>query len=87
MPKLYKYLYYVHDFFWCNLSADVAPKSVLEVQYGSLKVDLGNVLTPTQVKNPPTIKWNADPNKLYLLCMTDPDAPSRKEPKFRGKIN
>lgn len=84
------------------------PKAVLEVKYGSNKVDLGNVLTPTLVKDPPTIKWDADSNKFYLLCMTgevfkmlmtdesnelsvklfvckllDPDAPSRKDPKFR----
>ncbi|ODM88164.1 Phosphatidylethanolamine-binding protein 1 [Orchesella cincta] len=62
---------------------DTAPKSVLNVTYGKLEVKLGNSLTPTQVKSPPTITWNADPKKLYLLCMTDPDAPSRKEPKFR----
>lgn len=61
------------------------PKSVLDVKYGNLTVNLGNILTPTQVKNPPQINWQADPNKLYVLCMTDPDAPSRKEPKFRGK--
>jgi len=63
---------------------DTAPKAVLNVKYGNLEVKLGNALKPTQVKNPPTVTWNADPNKLYLLCMTDPDAPSRKEPKFRG---
>ncbi|ODM89616.1 Phosphatidylethanolamine-binding protein 1 [Orchesella cincta] len=62
---------------------DTAPKSVLNVTYGKLEVKLGNSLTPTQVKSPPTITWNADPKKLYLLCMTDPDAPSRQEPKFR----
>lgn len=44
---------------------------------------MGNELTPTQVKDVPTVKWNADANKFYTLCMTDPDAPSRKDPKFR----
>jgi len=62
---------------------DAAPKTVLDVKYGDLAVKLGNELTPTQVKNPPNITWNADAKKLYALCMTDPDAPSRKEPKFR----
>jgi len=62
---------------------DQVPKSVLSVQYGDLKVNLGNELTPTQVKNPPKISWDADSNKFYVLCMTDPDAPSRKDPKFR----
>lgn len=69
-----------------TFNIDKAPKAVLEVKYGDLAVNLGNVLTPTQVKNPPKISWPADPKKLYLLCMTDPDAPSRKEPKFRGKL-
>jgi len=35
------------------------------------------------VKDEPCVKWEADANKLYTLCMTDPDAPSRKDPKFR----
>ncbi|ODM89615.1 Phosphatidylethanolamine-binding protein 1 [Orchesella cincta] len=65
---------------------DTAPKAVLNVKYGALEVKLGNTLTPTQVKSPPTITWNADPKKFYLLCLTDPDAPSRKEPTYRGII-
>nr|XP_057925678.1 phosphatidylethanolamine-binding protein 1 isoform X1 [Doryrhamphus excisus] len=42
----------------------------------------GNRVT---VKNRPTsIEWEGcDPSKLYTLALTDPDAPSRKEPKFR----
>jgi len=63
---------------------DQVPKSVLSIQYGDLKVNLGNELTPTQVKNPPNFSWEgADPKKFYVLCMTDPDVPSRKEPKYR----
>ncbi|ODM89618.1 Phosphatidylethanolamine-binding protein F40A3.3, partial [Orchesella cincta] len=62
---------------------DVIPKAVLEVKYGNLEVKLGNILTPTEVKSPPNIIWNVDSKKLYLLCMIDPDGPSRKEPKFR----
>uniref|UniRef100_A0A6J0SCF1 Phosphatidylethanolamine-binding protein 1 n=1 Tax=Pogona vitticeps TaxID=103695 RepID=A0A6J0SCF1_9SAUR len=62
------------------------PAAPLRVCYGSLEVDeLGKVLTPTQVKNrPTTIEWDTcDPEKLYTLVLTDPDAPSRKNPKFR----
>ncbi|KAJ9601129.1 hypothetical protein L9F63_000708 [Diploptera punctata] len=62
---------------------DTAPAAKLEVTYGSLKVDDGNVMTPTQVKDPPTVKWNGEDGSYYLLCMTDPDAPSRETPKFR----
>ncbi|XP_008486656.2 phosphatidylethanolamine-binding protein 1-like, partial [Diaphorina citri] len=55
-----------------------------QVEYpGGVSVNLGNVLTPTQVKDQPTVTWNADPNQSYVLCMTDPDAPSRKEHTYR----
>ncbi|XKL62196.1 hypothetical protein PGB90_002029 [Kerria lacca] len=62
----------------------VAPKEILKVTYsGGLEVNLGNELTPTQVKDKPSVKFNGNPNSFYTLCMTDPDAPSRKNPKFR----
>ncbi|XP_036248785.1 phosphatidylethanolamine-binding protein 1 [Molothrus ater] len=62
------------------------PAQPLRVKYGSVEIDeLGKVLTPTQVQNRPTsIEWDGcDPQKLYTLVLTDPDAPSRKDPKFR----
>lgn len=56
----------------------------LQVSFGGQHhVGLGNVLTPTQVKDQPTVTWNSKPGELYTLCLTDPDAPSRAEPKFR----
>ncbi|XP_071448490.1 protein D3-like [Hetaerina americana] len=60
-----------------------APLSVLQVTYGKDSVNLGNELTPTQVKDIPTVTWDAEADAFYTLCMTDPDAPSRKDPKFR----
>lgn len=38
-----------------------------------------------QVQNRPTcIEWEGcDSSKMYTLALTDPDAPSRKNPKFR----
>ncbi|GBO21745.1 Phosphatidylethanolamine-binding protein 1 [Araneus ventricosus] len=61
-----------------------APKAVAEIKYNEHVVDFGNELTPTQVKDPPThIQWPAKKGALYTLCMTDPDAPSRKDPKYR----
>ncbi|XP_001355892.2 phosphatidylethanolamine-binding protein 1 [Drosophila pseudoobscura] len=61
-----------------------APKATATVQYPcDIVVKPGMVLTPTQVKDQPCVKWDADASKLYTLCMTDPDAPSRKDPKFR----
>ncbi|XP_051527508.1 phosphatidylethanolamine-binding protein 1-like [Myxocyprinus asiaticus] len=62
------------------------PAKPLTVRYGALEIDaLGKVLTPTQVQNRPTsVEWEGcDPSKLYTLVLTDPDAPSRKDPKFR----
>ncbi|MED6292355.1 Phosphatidylethanolamine-binding protein 1 [Characodon lateralis] len=62
------------------------PGKPLTVKYGSVEIDeLGKVLTPTQVQSRPTcIEWEGcDPSKLYTLALTDPDAPSRKDPKFR----
>ncbi|XP_073969147.1 protein D2-like [Rhodnius prolixus] len=60
-----------------------APAQHLKVTFENNAVNDGNVLTPTQVKNQPSVEWDADPSALYTLCMTDPDAPSRKDPKFR----
>lgn len=66
---------------------EVIPKisanaQVLQVKYKDANVDLGNELTPTKVKDIPTVTWKAD-DGFCLLCMTDPDAPSRQSPKFR----
>ncbi|XP_055849017.1 protein D1-like [Episyrphus balteatus] len=54
---------------------DVAPTKVVQVTYpNGLEVNQGNELTPTQVKNQPTVHWDAEENALYTLLMTDPDA-------------
>uniref|UniRef100_A0A2I3G3N5 Phosphatidylethanolamine-binding protein 1 n=1 Tax=Nomascus leucogenys TaxID=61853 RepID=A0A2I3G3N5_NOMLE len=65
---------------------DEQPQHLLHVTYAQAAVDeLGKVLTPTQVRNRPTsISWDGlDSGKLYTLVLTDPDAPSRKDPKYR----
>ncbi|XP_037795333.1 protein D2-like [Penaeus monodon] len=63
---------------------DEVPPDVVQIKYAEAEVNNGNVLTPTQVFSPPTyMSWPAKENALYTLCMTDPDAPSRQEPKFR----
>ncbi len=62
------------------------PQHPLTVKYADNEInELGQVLTPTQVKNRPvSITWQGcDSSKLYTLVLTDPDAPSRKDPKFR----
>jgi len=60
-----------------------APTSLLQVKYGAVDVTPGIVLTPTQVKDPPTLDWQAEPSSFYTVVMNDPDAPSRADPKFR----
>ncbi|KDR09018.1 protein D1-like [Zootermopsis nevadensis] len=62
---------------------DTAPTDKVEVTYGLLSASLGNELTPTQVKDIPSVHWKADDGSYYLLCMTDPDAPSRANPVRR----
>jgi len=57
-----------------------APQQALEVRYATHKVDFGNVLTPTQVKDQPIVHWPADENSLYTLVFTDPDVPNRDNP-------
>ncbi|XP_065089565.1 protein D3-like [Ochlerotatus camptorhynchus] len=63
----------------------VAPPALVKVSYPSSgkQVSLGNELTPTQVKDQPTVSWDAEPGAMYTLIMTDPDAPSRANPKMR----
>jgi len=64
---------------------DVVPLHVAEVKFASgVVLKSGNELTPTQVKDPPSsVEWPTEEGALYTLCMTDPDAPSRNNPKFR----
>lgn len=48
-----------------------APQQLLEIKYGSHKVNLGDPLTPTQVKDQPTeIRYPADAKSYYTLIMT-----------------
>lgn len=60
-----------------------APTSLLTVTYpAGVTVNGGAELTPTQVKDVPQLSWTVETGALYTVVMTDPDAPSRKEPKF-----
>lgn len=55
-----------------------------KVSYPSgAKVDFGNELTPTQVKDVPSVSWDAEKGAYYSLLLVDPDAPSRKSPNNR----
>ena len=42
-----------------------------QVAYDSgVSADLGNVLTPTQVQNQPTVTWPTEEGALYTLLLT-----------------
>ncbi|KAK9890519.1 hypothetical protein WA026_010595 [Henosepilachna vigintioctopunctata] len=62
---------------------DKNPDKILKIKYNSVECSVGEVLKPSQVKNPPEVYWDAVENEFYTVCMTDPDAPSRKDPKYR----
>lgn len=51
---------------------DLTPElTLLKVSYPSgKKVNLGNILTPTQVKDQPDVEWEAEDGVLYTLLMT-----------------
>lgn len=61
------------------------PQGGLEVKYPvGVAVANGNELTPTQVKDEPTVVWEPkQETPLYTLLMVDPDAPTRSDPKYR----
>lgn len=40
---------------------------------------MGNELTPTQVKDEPTLSWENETDALYTLMLLDPDSPSRTD--------
>ncbi|KAL4712381.1 hypothetical protein ACJJTC_001542 [Scirpophaga incertulas] len=61
-----------------------APATLAKVVYPSgVEVHEGNELTPTSVKDMPTVTWDADSCKFYTVAMTDPDSPTRANPRTR----
>ncbi|KAK5982066.1 Phosphatidylethanolamine-binding protein [Trichostrongylus colubriformis] len=47
------------------------PSKIVKASYDSgVEVNLGNVLTPTQVKNPPKLTWDTEPGALYTVIFT-----------------
>lgn len=63
---------------------DSIPESQLKVSFPSgNEVKLGNILTPTQVKDEPLVEWVPEEDEFYTLLLTDPDAPSRAQPAVR----
>ncbi|XP_053698467.1 protein D2-like [Sabethes cyaneus] len=64
---------------------DAGPAEIARIKYPSGAIaQVGNVLTPTQVREQPLIDWLADRDSYYTLFMLDPDVPSRAQPTFRS---
>ncbi|XP_018327941.1 protein D2-like [Agrilus planipennis] len=60
------------------------PRAFARVCFPSGKFAIaGNALTPTEVKDKPSVIYKADEDCYYFLFMVDPDAPCRSNPKFR----
>ena len=70
---------------------DTVPPAVLKVTYpNNLAVEIGKELTPTQVKDQPTVKWDAEAAAYYTLCMTGKTQWTfflLKSPKFSNITN
>ena len=69
---------------------DFIPSLTISVNWFKHQASLGNTLTPKQVKKQPSItihdETNPDycqtNNMTYVITLTDPDAPSRDDPKW-----
>ncbi|CRK92645.1 CLUMA_CG006196, isoform A [Clunio marinus] len=73
-----------HEEIFKDVIGEATTINLLNISYPSgVKVNLGNILTPTEVKDEPTIEFKGDEGAFYALLMTDPDAPSRMEPTAR----
>ncbi|XP_077553086.1 protein D2-like [Haemaphysalis longicornis] len=63
---------------------DEVPPHTLRVTYDrGPEIATGQTLTPTQVQHQPEVSYPTDQGALYTICMTDPDAPSRENPRYR----
>eukprot|EP01115_Flamella_aegyptia_P009587 TRINITY_DN4100_c0_g2_i1.p1 TRINITY_DN4100_c0_g2~~TRINITY_DN4100_c0_g2_i1.p1 ORF type:complete len:171 (+),score=34.09 TRINITY_DN4100_c0_g2_i1:197-709(+) len=55
----------------------------LKIKFPVGEVKEGNIFKPPETKNQPTVSWTANSDELYTLINVDPDAPNRKEAKYR----
>lgn len=64
---------------------DKAPHKKIKIKYmkSDKEAKLGNELKPADVREMPYIHYDGDADDFYTIIMTDPDAPSRKQPSRR----
>ncbi|CAG2106364.1 unnamed protein product [Medioppia subpectinata] len=64
---------------------NACPQTTTKITFANnVSVNLGNELTPTQVKSQPRVEWPVVPRSLYTLTMLDLDVPSRANPAHRS---
>ncbi|KAH8410498.1 hypothetical protein KR215_009963 [Drosophila sulfurigaster] len=64
------------------------PKELLKLSFDNeLEIEEGKVYTPTELKFPPKLEWNADPGTFYTIVMLSPDAPTRENPIYRSWLH
>ncbi|KAK4450194.1 phosphatidylethanolamine-binding protein [Podospora aff. communis PSN243] len=66
---------------------DFVPSALLEVRWSSGEAALGNTLKPKKLEDAPSISLSdlsghRDHGAEFVITLTDPDAPSRKDPKW-----
>ncbi|KAL7288158.1 hypothetical protein TKK_0017819 [Trichogramma kaykai] len=66
---------------------DKTPMSLLQVTFNDKDVGFADELKPREVKDEPQLGWQLDSTKLYTLLLTDPDAPSREDKKYREVLH
>lgn len=61
------------------------PEEAIDVEFPSSKVivRMGNTISVGDAGEKPNVKFSEKPGNRYTFMMIDPDAPSRKNPKFR----
>ncbi|KAJ8493594.1 hypothetical protein OPV22_015315 [Ensete ventricosum] len=59
------------------------PTVSLTVSFGSKHVSNGCDIKPSMAADPPTVQIAGQQSDLYILVMTDPDAPSPSDPTMR----
>jgi len=62
---------------------DFTPSVDIEVVFPKGQAKAGEEFHPSDVAKEPKVRWAAEENALYTLINSDPDAPSRKDPKYR----
>ncbi|CAN7990579.1 unnamed protein product [Ixodes hexagonus] len=65
------------------------PTQVVTVHYTSSNAvaKMGNTIKKEDAARPPTVQFEQRANNLYTIMMLDPDAPSRKNPKYRSWVH